>query len=190
MTYLEFYVLPLIFLHITFSNLVLGEQIVPQLWYLNCLINMIETGYMENILTDYLRGQLFPTDLTINYHIGNAFSGETDLRLRGDGIYELWSTVTQDRQHRRYSGQLNVADVHELVQTIQSVRLWEVQHIFMEGGRDNPEARIVVTANEESFTVVLWVMEIEDVPAFDEVQEKILTLVRRVSDGEVLEVGR
>lgn len=145
---------------------------------------------MENIIIAYLNGQLSSTDLEVHYHVGSSFSGETDFHLYGDGTYQLWSTVTQDRQRREYSGQLNTAEVHELVRTMLSVKLWEVKHISTERGLDNPEARIIITSGKESFPVVLWVSEIDEVPAFDEVQEKILTLVRRVSGGEVLEIGR
>lgn len=145
---------------------------------------------MENSLNTYLNDQILPVALSVYYHIGNEFQGATDFHLRGDGAYQLWSTVTQDRQRRNYSGQLKITDVQELVRVMRSVQLWTVKHIFTERGRDNSEVRIVVTAGEESFTVVLWVMEIEEVPAFDKVQEEILILIRRISGGEVLEAGR
>ena len=145
---------------------------------------------MEKCLDDYLSDRIPPADLAIHYHIGTAFYGETDFLLTGDGAYQLWSTVTEGRQRHEYSGQMGVSDVQEVVRTMLSVRLWEVKHVFSERGRDNPEARIVVTCGEQTFPVVLWVMEIDDVPAFDEVQEKILKLVRRVSDDEVEEPGR
>lgn len=57
-------------------------------------------------------------------------------------------------------------------------------------GLDNPEARIEVRAGEDAFAAVLWVSEIDDVKPFDEIQEQILDLARRLSDGEVLEGGR
>jgi hypothetical protein len=98
--------------------------------------------------------------------------------------------VTNDRQRREYSGEVNSADVEALIQTMLDVALWKVKHIASERGLDNAEARIEVTADGETFPVVLWATEIDDVPAFDTVQEQILALVRRVSDGEVLEVGR
>jgi hypothetical protein len=178
----------LIFSDITFPVLMTGKHLSSQLQCLDYPVN--SKGKMENILTRYLRGQLLPTDLKVHYHVGSAFSGETDFHLHGDGTYQLWSTVTQNRQRREYSGQLNTKDVHELVQMMLSVRLWEVKHISPERGRDNPEARITIISGGESFPVILWVSEIDEVPAFDEVQEKILMLVRLVSANEVLEVGR
>lgn len=145
---------------------------------------------MENIMTAYLNGQLLPTDLEVHYHVGSTFSGETDFSLRGDGTYKLWSTATQDRQLRKYAGHLNIINIHELVRLMLTVKLWEVKHTSTERGLDNPESRITITSGKESFPVVLWVSEIDEVPAFDEVQEKILVLVRQVSDNKVLEVGR
>lgn len=145
---------------------------------------------MENILRSYLNGKIPPADLQIHYHIGNTFSGETDFRLRGDGAYQLSSTVTQERQRRDYSGQLDMTEVQDLARTALSGRLWEVKHFLVKRGRDNPEVLIEVKAGKESSATVLSVREVEEVPAFDKVQSEILTLVHRVSCGEVLEVGR
>lgn len=143
---------------------------------------------MKQQLQAYLKGDL--SDLKIYYHIGNAFAGETEFNLSGDGSYELWSTVTNNRQRREYSGQVKRADVQALVLTMLDVEFWDVTHVSSERGLDNPEVRVEVTAGGKSFPVVLWATEIDDVPAFDTVQEEILALVRQVSDGEVLEVGR
>lgn len=145
---------------------------------------------MEARLGDYLAGGSDPADLTITYHVGGGLSGETDLVLGGRGDYRVWSTVTADRQRHDYTGEVPVSEVQALVGEMLRVRLWEVEHVTSERGLDNPEARIEVRAGGAGFAAVLWVSEIDDVPPFDEIQEQVLALVRRVSDGAVLEVGR
>jgi hypothetical protein len=145
---------------------------------------------MEDILTDYLNNQIAATSLKIRYHIGNQFSGETEFHIWGDGKYTLWSTVLKGRERRDYSGQLDEADLRDLVRAMLSVQLWKIKHITTERGRDNREACIDVTADEKTYSVVLWVSEIDDVPQFDKIQEQILTLIRKASQAEVLEMGR
>ena len=145
---------------------------------------------MEEALVTYLLDASADDALTIAYHVGDGFSGETDLILEGNGDYRLWSTVTQGRQRRNYSGAVPVETVQALVREIVRVRLWEVDHVVRDRGRDNPETRIDVRVGEDGFSAVLWVSEVDDVPPFDEIQQQILALARSLSDGDVLEVGR
>lgn len=145
---------------------------------------------MEQTLRSYLDQGSARPELMIEYHIGNPFSGETKLTLSGDGAYELWSTVTQGRRRRTYSGVIEISRVAELVSKISEVELWNVRHLDEKRRQDDPEASIVVEINGEKFEVVLWVSEISRSPSFSEVQEKLLSLAHEVSSGEVLENGR
>ncbi len=145
---------------------------------------------MEQALKAFLDGILDPEEFEIHYHIGGGLWGETEAHLRGTGAYRLSSTVTDGRQLRTYAGRVDTAEVRELTRVALRVRLWEAGHVADRRGRDNPDARIDVTAGAETYPVVLWVSETDEVPAFNEVQQRILDLVRRLSGGEVLEVGR
>jgi hypothetical protein len=145
---------------------------------------------MQSTLERYLNGEMNPPDLTITYTIGDAFSGETYLRLSGDGRYEVWSTAVQGRQRKEYAGQLEKSEVETLVQLMLDNQLWTVSHVRSKPGEDDPLSVIQVSENGRSSQVELWVSEIRQVPAFDNVQEGLLAIVKRVSDGEVLEAGR
>jgi hypothetical protein len=145
---------------------------------------------MEQALRAYLSEGATRPELTIHYHIGNSFSGETELRLRGDGAYELWSTVTQGRQRKTYSGTVEVSRVEELVRKFLEVELWNVRHLGQKRAHDDPEASIGIEINGERFAVALWVSEISQSPAFSQAQQELLSLARDVSAGEVLEQGR
>jgi hypothetical protein len=145
---------------------------------------------MEQALRSYLDQQSARAELVIEYQIGNSFSGETELTLRGDGAYELWSTVTQGRQRKNYSGVIEVSRVEELLRKILEVELWNVRHLDEKRRQDDPGASIAVEINGEKFKVVLWVSEISRSPSFSQVQEKLLSLVNELSSGEVLENGR
>ncbi len=145
---------------------------------------------MQNSLQAYLDKQIPASDFAIHYHIGDDFSGETDFQLRGDGTYELWSTVTPGRQHRTYSGQVSLAQVEQLVQELLAAEVWQTKHVRDKPGEDDPEASITIEADGQTFQVVLWVSEIRDSPPFARSQQALLTLVHTVSGGEVLEGGQ
>ena len=144
---------------------------------------------MRAWLQGYLAGQVPPAELTILYHIGDEFSGETDFRLRGDGAYTLWSTATSGRARRDFAGQVERGAVQEVARALIDARIWDVHHVRSLPGDDDPESRIAVRKGDTQQTVALWVSEIGERPAFAEAQEAILNLIRAVSRGEVLEVG-
>lgn len=144
---------------------------------------------MQRVLQSYLQNQVSGAAFTIHYHIGSEFSGETDLVLRGDGAYELWSTATADRARRVYSGSLDVAEVRQIVQLMLDERLWEVRHIRAKPGDDDPETLIAVEAEQQRFETVLWISEVRHVPAFVRVQAALLDLISAVSRGEIRESG-
>jgi hypothetical protein len=145
---------------------------------------------MHDSIEEYLDQAISTSEFAIYYHIGDSFSGETDLLLKGDGQYELWSTVTQGRQRKEYTGQLVPERVREIAKTMQTVQLWEVKHVRAKPGEDDPDAIIGVQTGTARSEVVLWVSEISQSPAFSEVQDRLLSLIHDVSDGEVLESGR
>lgn len=145
---------------------------------------------MQDILKAYLAREMAGSDITFYYHIGDSFSGESDFQLRGDGSYEVWSTVTKERQRKNYSGHLDLSQVEALAQAMIAVQIWEVKHIRSKPGEDDPQAIIGVKTGQQNFQVVLWVSEISKSPPFVEVQKHILDLVHEVSNGEVLEIGQ
>jgi hypothetical protein len=145
---------------------------------------------MQSSLEGYLEKEIPGADFTLYYHIGDSFSGETDFRLGGDGSYALWSTVTEGRQRRDYTGQLATAQVEALVQDMLAAEIWKVKHVRSKPGEDDPLAIIGAKAGQQDFQVVLWVSEIRRVPSFVEVQDKILRLVHDISAGQVLETGK
>ena len=49
---------------------------------------------------------------------------------------------------------------------------------------------IAVSAGGAESEVTLWASEIADVPQFDAAQAAVLAVIRRLSNGEVLEPGR
>jgi hypothetical protein len=145
---------------------------------------------MQQWLQGYLDGTISPGELVIIYHIGDEFSGETDVQLHGDGAYRMWSTVTVGRARRAFTGQVSRSDVRAIVQALLSAQIWDVRHVRNIPGDDDPEAIIAVQRGDGREEVILWVSEIDKRPSFAEAQQAILDLIRTVSSGEVLEVGR
>src|SRR4051794_10706665 len=129
---------------------------------------------MDESLKAYLDGKLPPAHFAIRYQIGDDFSGQTDLRLRGDGEYKLDSTVTEGRQRKTYDGQVPADRVIVVARELQSARVWEVSHVHPRPGEDDPEAIIAVEAADKRAQVVLWVSEIGECPPFAQVQAALL----------------
>ncbi|MDQ7024011.1 MAG: hypothetical protein Q9P44_00455 [Anaerolineae bacterium] len=145
---------------------------------------------MEDTLRAYSAGDIAADTVTIDYSIGDSFSGETHLQLQGNGDYELWSTAISGRQRKEYSGSIEAAQVETLVQSMIENQIWQVSHVRDKPSEDDPLAIIRVTVNDNSSEVQLWISEIRSVLAFDTVQNEILTLIRAMSNDEILESGR
>ncbi|MGB0385897.1 MAG: hypothetical protein ACPGWR_13845 [Ardenticatenaceae bacterium] len=121
---------------------------------------------MRNSLKAYLAKQIPNTDFMIHYHIGGGLMGETDLRLRGDGSYELWTTATTRRKRKSYSGQVETSQVEQVVQDMLAAKLWQARHLYARPALDDAEAIISVEAGEQKKQVLLWVSEIRESPLF------------------------
>ncbi|MFI9586941.1 hypothetical protein ACIHCQ_35115 [Streptomyces sp. NPDC052236] len=126
----------------------------------------------------------------IAYHIGSEFYGETDARFEDNGRYVLWSTVTQGRERLEFSGRLDPDEVRGLVELVTRERLWTVRHVRPTQADDDAPAFLEAGDGVRRARVELWVSEAGSVPEFARVQEAVLDLIRRVSDGAILEVGR
>lgn len=124
------------------------------------------------------------------YHIGDEFSGETEFRIKGDGDYYLQSTVTAGRESKTYTGRIDPTQVAELVTALQQAGVWEVRHIRSRPGEDDPEASLTLESGGTTTRVALWVSEIRESPQFTQAQQALLPLIRRLSNGEVLEGGQ
>ncbi|MEU6153781.1 hypothetical protein ABZ816_27645 [Actinosynnema sp. NPDC047251] len=142
---------------------------------------------MEHALKGYLDGRLAPAQFAIRYVIQGP-SGTTEARFAGTGEYRLSSTVTADHRPRSFIGRMGPHDVRELALVALRAGLWRAAHVgSVDGGA---ETRIDVTAGEQTFSVVLWTSETAEVRSFDQVQQRILRLVHRLTGGAVQEVGR
>src|SRR5262245_45155261 len=97
---------------------------------------------MKDCLQAYLEKRVAAPDFAIHYQIGNSFSGETEFRLRGDGRFELWSTVTGGRQPKAYSGLVGVERIEEVAKVLLDAEVWETQHLLDVPVPDDPEASI------------------------------------------------
>jgi hypothetical protein len=144
----------------------------------------------EELLNRYLDGTVAPGDFVLRYQIGDSFSGETRLQLRGDGTYDAFSTATAGRQRRSYSGQLPTDQVQALARALRDARVWEARHVRDKPREDDPPASLSVSAGGDDAGVTLWVSEIGRVPQFAAAQDAVLAMIRRISDDEVLESGR
>jgi hypothetical protein len=145
---------------------------------------------MEDLLAGYMNGTVAPEDLVLRYRIGDSFSGETGLELRGDGTYDAFSTATEGRQRRGYRGRLPAEEVQALVRALQDARVWDARHVRSKPREDDPPASLSVAADGREADVTVWVSEIGQVPSFAAAQDAVLDLIRRISGGEVLESGR
>jgi hypothetical protein len=145
---------------------------------------------MREWLQAYLDGTLSPDDIAILYHVGDEFSGETDFRLHGDGVFSLWSTVTAGRARRDYTGRVDQKQVGDVARALLRGQVWNVRHVRAIPGDDDPEVRIAVQSGDSLAEVILWVSEVNHRPAFADAQRSLIELIREVSRGEVLEVGR
>ena len=141
---------------------------------------------MHKSLKAYQSQKISDTDFAIHYHIGNDFCGETDFRLQGNGTYDLWTTVTNGRQKKSYSGQVAVCEVEQVVEEMLANRIWQVRHIYPMRALDDPGAKIAIEAANQKFEVMLWASEIEESPPFAAVQGELLSLIHEVSQGQVL----
>jgi hypothetical protein len=115
---------------------------------------------------------------------------ETALELRGDGRYEAESTATAGGRRLTYTGELPGEEVRALISALVDARVWDAEHVIRRQPKGDVPAVIAVSAGEEEAEVTVWASEIADVPQFDAAQAAVLAVVRRVSDGEVLEPGR
>jgi hypothetical protein len=137
-----------------------------------------------------LREALDGPDVQIDYAIGDAFSGRTELSLRGDGSYRASSTATAGREPVEFSGTVEPAEVERIVAALRDARVWESEHVRAKPREDDPEATVAVRSAAASGEVRLWVSEIGRVPQFAAAQDALLGFARRVSDGAILEQGR
>jgi hypothetical protein len=145
---------------------------------------------MHDTLSGYLSKNIRASDFSIHYHIGDDFSGETDFRVKGNGEYSLWSTVTEGRQRRTYKGELPPSEVEELATKLLQADLDSVKHVHPRPGEDDPEATISIAHGNKKSQATLWTSEIRECPPFAAAQKSLLALVQRVSRGEVLEAGQ
>ncbi len=145
---------------------------------------------MQNIFENYLSGKIEGVDYRINYDIGDDFRGKTSMVLWGNGKYRIESSVTQGRKTLNIKGTVADHQVIDLTQCMISKKLWEVKHIRPIPGDSEPSAKITITSGDKTHSVELWVGEIRKTPAFKEVQDLILSIIKRESNNEILEVGR
>ena len=125
----------------------------------------------------------------LRYDIGDDFSGETHVRLAGDGAYEIRSTATVDGSERSYTGSVEPARVREIAAAWRDAGVPRIAH-FRGRATDDPPARLSVDHGGASSTVSLWVSEVGDSEAFRTAQAPMLALAHEVSGGEVVEAGR
>jgi hypothetical protein len=142
------------------------------------------------VLSGFLDGTIAPADFVLRYRIGGAMTDETALELRGDGRYEAFSTATVGGRRLEYAGELPREDVRALVAALVDARVWEAEHVVRRQPKGDVPAVIAVSGGGAEAEVGLWASEIADVPQFDAAQAAVLALIRRVSDGAVVEPGR
>jgi hypothetical protein len=140
-------------------------------------------------LDAFLRGELAPGAFALRYDIGDDFSGETHVRLAGDGRYDVRSTATADGSERTYDGSVDPARVREVAATWSAAHVETIAH-FRQRATDDPPARLTVEHDGAETAVKLWVSEIVHSDAFQAAQAPMLALAHDVSNGEVLELGR
>jgi hypothetical protein len=128
-------------------------------------------------------------DVGVTYHIGDAFNGETRLEVRGDGGFELSSTVTAGRQALDWDGELAAERVTGLVGVLIDAEVWEARP-FRKAGDDDPLATITVAGPAGSHGVGVPASQTHAVAPFAASQAAFLELARELSEGAVLEVGR
>jgi hypothetical protein len=145
---------------------------------------------MRDVLDGFLDGTVAPGDFVLRYRIGSVMTDETALELHGDGRYEAESTATAGGRRLAYRGELPHEEVRALVTALADARVWEAQHVVRRQPKGDVPAVIAVSAGGAESDVTLWASEIQDVPQFDAAQAAVLAVLRRVSNGEVLEPGR
>lgn len=145
---------------------------------------------MKCCLEALIRHELSWADFRVHYHIGDVFSGETDLVLNGVGHYELWSTATRGRQRREYSGEVDHDRVAEVVDALLASEIWTAGHVREKPGDDDPEASISIECRDKESRISLWVSEIPASRQFQLAQKSLLALVHGLSAGDILERGQ
>jgi hypothetical protein len=145
---------------------------------------------MQDILKEYINGSLKPESLEIKYRIGDEFTGITSFDLLGNGKYQLISNVRKGRLLKNIEGSIEQNHVRDLVSLMQSNELWNVSHFQAQIADGDRVTSIEVRNGEDSQTVVLWGAEVKEVPAYNKVQDRILELIKEISSGEILELGR
>lgn len=127
--------------------------------------------------------------VSVTYHIGDAFNGETRLDVHGDGRFELFSTVTAGRRAREWDGELPVQRVALLAQALIDAEVWTARPV-RKGGDDDPLATIAVNGTSGSPSVGVPASQTRAVIPFAVSQAALLELARELSEGAVLETGR
>ena len=85
---------------------------------------------------------------------------------------------------------LAIDQVQGLVRALLASRFWDARHVHPRPGDDDPEARIVLTTGGEQLQAALWVSEIRKLPVFVQAQAALLTIIRDISHGTILESGQ
>jgi hypothetical protein len=145
---------------------------------------------VRDLLNGFLDETIAPADFVLRYRIGSVMTDETALELRGDGHYEAESTATAGGRRLTYTGELPDEEVRALISALVDARVWEAEHVIRRQPKGDVPAVIAVSTGEAEAEVTVWASEIADVPQFAAAQAAVLAVVRRVSDGEVLEPGR
>ena len=140
---------------------------------------------LQAVLEGYLRAG---GALALDYGIGDAFSGRTEVELHGDGAYRAMTTGTPDRQPIEFTGSTD--RVRDIVAALADVRVWEAAHVRERPREDDPEAVIAARSDAGDGEVRLWISEIPDVPQFAAAQAALLAFARDVSDGGINAPGR
>lgn len=129
--------------------------------------------------------------VSLTYHIGDAFSGETRLIIDGSGAWSLFSTVTEGRRARQWEGTLGAPRVTALARLLIDAEVWGAQPL-RRAGDDDPLASITLrdSDGETTQTVAVPASQTQAVAQFAAAQAPLLELARELSHGAVLEVGR
>ncbi len=145
---------------------------------------------MEQQLNAFLEGEIAPEAFQLSYQVGDDFSGATALECFGNGNYHLESSVTTERQLAHFDGQVAANEIVSIAQAMVDHKIWNVRHGRPLPGDGEAVPTITIMVDGKATKVDCWGGEVVSTPQFAAVQDLILGLIKRISGGQILEVGR
>jgi hypothetical protein len=143
---------------------------------------------VEAFLRDLRAGNVDRRKALIHYHVGNDFTGFTDLEILGNGDARLKSTVTRGLNLVWTGSSVDDTSLDHLLRTLISTKIWLIKGTRMEGLPDEPRIELELWFGKEKWSTGFWQFDIADNPAWGRIRKQVAAIVDDLSGGKVLQI--